>query len=113
MEFAYVLLNSSFAYLYWRIFDGAITYADGLLKSMPVFSNILTDIQKENIHNIVSEMIEKESEFLVYKKNANEMQENVKFPDEYRERLNKLLIEILGVDFDIKELDKVHQNSLF
>ena len=74
---------------------------------------ILTDIQKENIHNIVSEMIEKESEFLVYKKNANEMQENVKFPDEYRERLNKLLIEILGVEFDIKELDKVHQNSLF
>ena len=113
MEFAYVFLNSSFAYLYWRIFDGAITYADGLLKSMPVFSNILTDIQKENIHNIVSEMIEKEPEFLVYKKNANEMQENVKFPDEYRERLNKLLIEILGVDFDIKELDKVHQNSLF
>lgn len=113
MEFAYALLNSSFAYLYWRIFDGAITYADGLLKSMPVFLNILTDVQKEQIHSIVSEMVEKELEFLVYKKNANEMQENVKFPNEYREKLNQILIDILNISFDIKELDIIHSNSLF
>lgn len=112
-EYAYCLLNSSFAYLYWRIFDGAITFADGLLKSMPIFMNKLSDNQKKEIHIIVSEMISKENDYLVYKKNASEMQENIKFPDEYRKKLNKLLVSILDFDFDIDNFDIVHSNSIF
>lgn len=112
-EYAYCLLNSSFAYLYWRIFDGAITFADGLLKSMPIFINKLTDNQKKEIHIIVSEMISKENDYLVYKKNASEMQENIKFPDEYRKKLNKLLVSVLDLDFDIDNFDIVHSNSIF
>ena len=77
--------------MYWRLYDGAITYADGLLRSMPVFFNELTDRDKQEIHKIVFEMVNLEERYLVYKKNANVMQENIKFPIKYREKLNKIL----------------------
>ena len=113
LEYAYVLLNSSFAYMYWRLYDGAITYADGLLRSMPVFFNELTDRDKQEIHKIVYEMVSSEDKYLVYKKNANVMQENIKFPVEYREKLNKILFRIIGTTIDIKALDKIHNNYLY
>lgn len=113
LEFAYCILNSSFAYWYWRLFDGAITYPDKLLKSIPIFYNKLNSNYKNEIHVLASAMISKEEEFLVYKKNANEMQENVKFPVEYRNKLNQLLFSILGCDLDIKVFDKIHSNSIF
>lgn len=113
LEYAYVLLNSSFAYMYWRLYDGAITYADGLLRSMPVFFNELTDRDKQEIHKIVYEMVSSEDKYLVYKKNANVMQENIKFPIKYREKLNKILFRIIGTTIDIKALDKIHNNYLY
>lgn len=112
-EYAYCLLNSSFAYLYWRIYEGAITFSDGLLKSMPIFLSILNDDQKKEIHNVVSKMIGEEDNYLVYKKNASEMQENVKFPKEYRDTLNTILIDIFDIKYDIKEFDIIHSNSVF
>ena len=112
MEFAYCILNSSFSYLYWRMLDGSVTFTEGLLKSMPVFSNLLTTEQKEELHNIIQDMISKEEDYLVYKKNANEMQENVKYPDEYRDRLNQFLVNVLEIDFDIRKLDIVHSNTM-
>lgn len=112
MEFAYCILNSSFSYLYWRMYDGSVTFTEGLLKSMPIFSNILSVNQKEELHSIVSDMINKEKDYLVYKKNANEMQENVKFPDEYRDKLNQFLVDVLEIDFNIRKLDRVHSNTM-
>jgi hypothetical protein len=112
MEFAYCILNSSFSYLYWRMYDGSVTFTEGLLKSMPVFSNILSVNQKEELHNMVSDMINKEKDYLVYKKNANEMQENVKFPDEYRDKLNQFLVDVLEIDFNIRKLDRIHSNTM-
>ena len=112
MEFAYCFLNSSFSYLYWRMYDGSVTFTEGLLKSMPVFSNLLTKEQKEELHIIISDMMSKEKDYLVYKKNANEMQENVKFPDEFRDKLNLFLVNVLEIDFNIRELDIVHSNTM-
>lgn len=111
-EYAYCLLNSSFAYLYWRIYEGAITFSDGLLKSMPIFLSNLNNDQKKEIHTVVSKMIEDEENYLVYKKNASKMQENVKFPKEYRDILNTILIDIFDIQFDIKKFDIIHSNSI-
>lgn len=113
MEYAYCLLNSSFSYLYWRIFDGAITYTDGLLKSLPIFYSRLTDIQRDRVHNKYEEMVSLEEKYLVYKKNANVIQENIKFPTIFRVELNKLMIEILGICFNVTNLEKIHNNTIF
>ena len=61
---------------------------------------------------LVSDMIQQEESYLVYKKNASEMQESVKFPVSYRDSLNALLIGILGTPFDVREFDRVHSNTL-
>jgi predicted RNA methylase len=111
-EFAYCILNSSFAYLYWRMYEGAITYSDGLLKSLPIFKCKVTEQQKPTMSSLVSDMIQQEESYLVYKKNASEMQESVKFPVSHRDSLNALLIGILGTPFDVREFDRVHSNTL-
>ncbi|MEG1723803.1 MAG: N-6 DNA methylase [Anaerovoracaceae bacterium] len=111
-EYAYCLLNSSFAYMYWRIFDGAITYADGLLKELPIFLDMLSSQDKKNIHDIVTEMVEKEKDFLVYKKNASKIQENVKFPKCYSKKLNQTFLDILKIDIQVDKFDVLHSNSL-
>lgn len=111
-EFAYCVLNSSLAYLYWRMYEGAITYSDGLLRSLPIFKDKVNEKQRKRISSVVHDMIQHENEYLVYKKNASEVQENIKFPVKYRDSLNALLIDILGVTLDVREFDRVHSNTL-
>ena len=109
---SYCLINSSFAYWHWRLYDGGITYPVGLLESMPIFFDSLSEEHKEKLIHISKEMINKEDEFLTYKKNAAEMQENIKFPTKYRQKINSILLEALNINnpdiFDI-----VHSNSFF
>lgn len=49
--YAYCLLNSSFAYWYWRLYDGGITYTKSLLDSLPVFFDLLTQENKKFLRN--------------------------------------------------------------
>lgn len=109
-EFLYCFLNSSFAYWYWRLYDGGINYPVGLLKEMPVFMSKLSDSDKAEFHAICAEMEEHECEHLVYKRNACEYQENVKFPLEYRERINALLFKVLGLKYDSSLFNVIHSN---
>lgn len=105
----YALLNSSFAYWYWRVYDGGITYQKGLLYDLP-----LIDIKdKERLKEIVDIMKEKEKNYLVGTKNAGKVQENIKFPKEYIVELNNILLKELGVDRDSTIFDKVHSNTFF
>lgn len=112
-EFAYCLLNSSFAYWYWRLYDGGITYPDKLLKSIPIFYNKLSSNYKKEVHILATEIMANEEKYLVYKKNANEMQENVKFPVEYRNRLNELFLRVLNSSCKTQVFNKIHSNAIF
>ena len=112
-NYVYCMLNSTFAYWYWRLYDGGINCPLTIINSIPVFYDLLTENQKEEINLIAEEMQSKESEFLVYKKNAGKKQENIKFPIEYRNRINKLFFEVLGIEEDVNILNKVHSSSLF
>lgn len=109
---SYCLINSSFAYWHWRLYDGGITYPLGLLQSMPIFFDSMSEENKEKLISVAKEMQEKENEFLTYKKNAAEMQENIKFPAAYRNKINSILLEALNINnpdiFDI-----IHSNSFF
>lgn len=109
---SYCLLNSSFCYWYWRLYDGGVTYPLRLKKQIPIFFDKFTKEQKNQLKKIAKEMIIKEKNYLTYKKNAGKQQENIKFPDIYREKINKILLETLG-EFDYTIINTIHQNHFF
>ena len=96
----YALLNSSYCYLWWRMLDGGILLPKNLLSTIPVPNNIHLDTK---LKSFIDDMTSKESDYLVYKKNAGVYQESIKFPTEYRNSLNNLLFK--NIDFSI-----IHKN---
>ena len=112
-NYVYCLLNSTFAYWYWRLYDGGINCPLSIINNLPVFYNRLTGKQKAAINEIAKQMQKNEEKYLVYKMNAGKKQENVKFPPEYRNRINKIFLEALGIDEEVSIFDQVHSSSLF
>ncbi len=111
--FIYCLINSSFAYWWWRIFDGGITYPVGLLKALPIFTNLLSETDYRYFNKVSREMIKVEKNYVTKKLNAGDVQENIKFPRKYRDRINKKILKILNIDVDKKIFDLIHKNNAF
>lgn len=112
-NFAYCFINSSFAYWWWRIYDGGITYPMGLLKSMPIPINLLTNEDRDFFAQTTSKLIEIEEKNIIIKKNAGANQENIKFPVEYRNLINNRLLEVLGINHDYSIFRNLHANRFF
>lgn len=112
-NYVYCMLNSTFAYWYWRLYDGGINCPLTIINSIPVFYDLFSEKQKETLNEIAEEMQQKEKNYLVYKMNAGKKQENIKFPVEYRDRINKLFFEVLGINEKTIILNKIHSSSLF
>lgn len=108
-NYVYCMINSSFVYWYWRLFDGGITYPRGLLLDMPIFYDLLSENDKKFFNKTTQEMIKNSSSFIIKKNNIG-IQENIKFPRKYRDEINKKLLDILGLDIDVKIFDIVHSN---
>ena len=49
----------------------------------------------------------------IIKKNAGVNQENIKFPVEYRNRINARILFLLGIDYDYSIFESLHANSFF
>lgn len=112
-DYVYCMMNSSFAYWYWRLYDGGINCPLTIVNSIPVFYNKLSDSQKKEVSIIAKEMQSKEKEYLVYKMNAGKKQENIKFPKKYRNKINKIFFEALGISQSTEVFNKIHSSSLF
>lgn len=98
---AYLLINSSLMYWWWRVRDGGMTLSLETLSSLPV-PDFNTD------QTLVEELTLSEIENKVYKQNGGSAQENVKHPVELINRLNCLVLpEYAGL------LLTTHQNSEF
>lgn len=112
-KFIYCFINSSFAYWWWRIFDGGIVYPKSLLLDLPIPINLLTSKDKDFFNKMFNKMKFLERTFIRYKNNAGRKQENIKFPEKYREEINQQLLSMLGsnVYFDI--FNKIHSNKFF
>lgn len=108
-HFIYCFINSSFAYWHWRLYDGGITYTKNLLLNMPVFYNLLKDDDKKFFDKLYKEMQEKTKDFIVTKNNVG-IQENIKFPRIYRDKINSKLLKILDIKEDEKIFDVIHSN---
>ena len=101
---AYAFINSSLCYYYHRMCNGGITYPKTLLVSMPVFGSVTAELK-----DFCNQMISEEEKYIVRKKNAGTFQENIKFPIEYRNILNQLILNQVNISTD--NLLKVHKNS--
>lgn len=110
-NFLYCFINSSFAYWWWRIYDGGITYPLSLLKEMPVPFELLSSDDKIFFSKMREEMSSNESKFIVTKVNAGSLQENIKFPEKYRNKINKRILKIIGANQDYKLLNLIHNNK--
>lgn len=96
---AYLLLNSSFMYWWWRVRDGGMTLSQETIFSLPV-----PDF--EVCPDLVKALRASERTSKVYKQNAGAAQENVKHPMELVERLNQIVL-----PGSADSLIALHQNS--
>lgn len=112
-SFLYCVINSSFAYWWWRIYDGGITYPVSLLNSMPLPLNLLSKEDKEYFKLMAQKLINKEQNYVTTKVNANVPQENIKFPKEYRDEINERILKILGFKLPANIFNRVHANCYF
>lgn len=111
MLFYYIfcMINSSFAYWWWRIYDGGITYPQRLLYQLPLFFDKLSEADKQFFKDVATEMIAHADEFIVTKNNVG-IQENIKYPRSYRDRINQRILSILCFDMQEQTLDIIHSN---
>ncbi len=109
-NYVFCMVNSSFVYWHWRIYDGGITYPKNLLEDLPTFFDILSKDDKLFFESLTNEMIEKTNDFIVTKKNIG-VQENIKYPKEYRDKINEKILNILNVNENAKIFDIIHSNS--
>jgi hypothetical protein len=89
---AYILINSTHAYWWWRVRDGGMTLSLETLCSLP-----LIDYQRNN--DIILKLEKSENENKVYKLNAGTMQENIKHPLSLIDEINTLLISSYNLPF--------------
>ncbi len=98
-DYAYLLINSSFVYWWWRVRDGGMTLSLETLLSIPL---IEFKLDKKLIH----ELEESETTNKVFKKNAGVKQYNVKHSQNLQLKLNNKLLPQYA-----KILTQLHENS--
>lgn len=98
---AYMAINSSLMYWWWRVRDGGMTLSLETLHSLPIPN---FKIQSQ----LVSRLEESESENRVFKQNAGAPRENVKHPTELIAALNQAICREFA-----QELLQSHANSDF
>jgi hypothetical protein len=99
LNLAYLVLNSSFMYWWWRVRDGGMTLSLETIRSLPVPNFKVSK-------TLVLELEESEGTNKVYKKNAGFFQENVKHPHALLEEINKVIVPNYW-----EKISSTHQNS--
>lgn len=98
-DYAYMAINSSLMYWWWRVRDGGMTLSLETLMSLP-----LPDFRINK--KIIAELEKSEKTSKVYKQNAGAAQENVKHPKALIDKLNHAVIPKYA-----KLLTRLHENS--
>jgi hypothetical protein len=96
---AYMLMNSSFMYWWWRVRDGGMTLSLETILSCPLLDFPLSE-------SLIRRLEESEKKNKVYKQNAGSAQENVKHPKTLVSALNK----VVAPQFASLLMD-IHDNS--
>jgi len=96
---AYLLLNSSFMYWWWRVRDGGMTLSFETISSLPL-------LNFEADKSLVAKLVKSETSNMVFKLNAGAMQENVKHDASLISEINKLVCPKFS-----RQLLLTHENS--
>ena len=96
MNQAYLLLNSSLAYWWWRCVDGGITLQKRTLASLPLPS-LLEDVSTGR-PDLLAELERSDRSDIRLKLNAGRINENVKRPRDLVEEIDRSLL--AGLDYD-------------
>jgi hypothetical protein len=83
-----------------------------MLDEMPVFFNKLGSEARRLLVGIAKEMQSMETSHISKKKNSGKMMETIKFPDEYRTKINNILLLELGMKCTGREFDILHAHSV-
>lgn len=108
-NYVFCLINSSFAYWHWRLYDGGIVYPTSLLMKVPVIYNLLSNDDKRFFERTANEMIANADTFIIKKNNVG-VQENIKYPRAYRDKINQRVTRILDINVSNKDFDLIHSN---
>ena len=103
-DIIYLLLNSSWAYIWWRVFDGEITFTKKLLLKMTVpDTNTKWDLVQRS-----RELQRTQERYMTIKKNAGKYNENIKFSEDIIKENDILLFGYGNID----AIEKIHSNCL-
>lgn len=86
---AYLTLNSSIAYFWWRVHDGGMTLSADTLSSIPIRQDF--DVSDDRVAHLVERLQQSEQTNLVVKINSGRPNENVKHPVDLIMDINELL----------------------
>ena len=100
-DVAYLLLNSSYMYWWWRVNDGGMTISERTLLTLPVLDEIPID------KNLLTRIEESEKTNRVIKRNAGKDNENVKHDPQLVKEINKCLFPKFA-----NKLESLHNNSV-
>lgn len=98
---AYLLLNSSYMYWWWRVNDGGMTISEKTLLTLPIIDEMPVD------KNLLLKIEQSEKTNRVVKRNAGKDNENVKHPFSLIQEINEALFPGFA-----NELELVHNNSV-
>ncbi len=104
LDSAYILLNSSYMYWWWRVRDGGMTISEQTLLELPIPSHFDSKAAK----HLVKQLEESEKISLVVKMNAGKPIENIKHPSELIETITRYIF-----PDEAKSLALTHSNSMF
>jgi hypothetical protein len=100
-DLAYLLLNSSYAYWWWRVNDGGMSISEKTLLSLPIPDDISVDRQ------LISKLEYSEITSRVVKKNAGKNNENVRHKPDLIEEINQKTFPRFASAFK-----RLHDNSV-
>lgn len=103
---AYILINSSYMYWWWRVTDGGMTLSQEVLNSLPLIDNL--NISNFKIKSLIEKLEKSEKENKVVKVNAGKNNENIKHPLSLINSINKVLISDTVL---VENILKTHNNS--
>jgi len=89
-KLAYLTLNSSLAYFWWRVRDGGMTLSRATLLSTPLLTGVNVDTRTAS--RLIQRLEESESSNLVIKLNSGKGNENIKHSRELIHDINRLLV---------------------
>lgn len=106
-DLAYVIMNSSLAYAWWRIWDGGITLTSSLFRTIPVPDGF----DPAAVRARAQWMREHEHEHVAVKMNAGKPNDSIRWDDEDIHLNNMALLPHL-TDDAMSRLEAFHANSI-